>query len=73
MKRLAANDNSKNQVYLGGDENALRELSVDLSGAALTASTYQIDQPTIWMDDDGQLARAPGTKVIFTLNTRKLG
>jgi hypothetical protein len=65
MKRLAANDNSKNQVYLGGDENALRELSVDLSGAALTASTYQIDQPTIWMDDDGQLARAPGTKVIF--------
>lgn len=69
LKQLAPNDNSKNQVYVGGGEPALRELRVDLSSAALTGegnkTALRVEQPAQWMDDQGRSAAAPTTKVIF--------
>ena len=69
LKVLAPNDNSKNQVYIGGGEAALRDLRVDLEQAEVTGegnrTALRVDQPTRWMDDSGQLAPAPTNKVIF--------
>lgn len=67
LKALAPNDNSKNQVYVGGSDVALRELRVDLGEATLSsvAKSFQIAQPTTWIDESGNIAPAPGTKVIF--------
>lgn len=67
LKSLAPNDNSKNQVYVGGSELALRELRVDLGGATLSAAatSFQIPQPMSWIDENGNIQAAPGTKVIF--------
>lgn len=67
LKSLAPNDNSKNQVYVGGSEVALRELRVDLGEAAMSAAakSFQIAQPASWIDESGTIVPAPGTKVIF--------
>lgn len=65
LKQLAPNDNSKNQVYIGGSEVALRELRVDLGEAVLGTKSFQIAQRTAWIDDMGRVVPAPGTKVIF--------
>lgn len=65
-KRLSANDNSKNQVYLGPDFSVLNLLPL---GAVLR----DVDNPQIlkaslamrWITDDGRLADAPNAQVIF--------
>lgn len=68
-KSLAANDNSKNQVYLGGDFGLLSVLPsgeprAASSGAAKTPifkSTLQLE----WLDDDGVRHRAPRSQLIL--------
>lgn len=67
-KRLAANDNSKNQVYLGGDFSLLNQLPLtgfrhkpsDAGRAIIHA-----DLPASWLLDDGTLSPAPHSKVVL--------
>lgn len=67
-KRLAANDNSKQQVYLGGSFRILNELPLENftprpsdRGRAI----IHADLPLKWMLDDGRLVPAIHSKVIL--------
>jgi len=69
VKILAPNDNSKNQVYLGGDFGILNVLPAG-TPIATTSGTHKtpIFQATLdfrWMDDDGALYNAPNAKLIL--------
>lgn len=68
MKRLAANDNSKNQVYLGGSFDLLNLLPLADFRAKPSEGKRAIihaDMALSWMRDDGILAPAPKSKVIL--------
>ncbi len=69
VKFLAPNDNSKNQVYLGGDFGILNVLPAG-KPIATTSGTHKtpIFQAALelrWMDDDGALFDAPNAKLIL--------
>lgn len=67
-KRLAANDNSKNQVYMAGDFRLLNELplrNVHVVPSKSGRPTMHAELPAFWIRDDGQLARAPNSKAIL--------
>jgi hypothetical protein len=67
-KRLAANDNSKNQVYLAGDFRLLNELplrNVHVVPSKGGQPTMHAELPAFWLRDDGQLAPAPRSKAIL--------
>jgi hypothetical protein len=67
-KRLAANDNSKNQVYLAGDFRLLNELplrSVHVVPSKSGRPTMHAELPAFWLRDDGQLTPAPHSKAIL--------
>lgn len=68
-KRLAANDNSKNQVYLGGDFELLSLLP---SGPPIPGNSGSHKKPIFkssvdlwWLRDDGTPAKAPGAQLIL--------
>jgi len=66
LKRLADNDNSKNQVYLGPDFTALNVLPTgplisDPDKPNLLKSALQFS----WLDDMGTLIPAPGAQLIL--------
>jgi hypothetical protein len=68
VKRLAANDNSKQQVYLGGSFDLLNLLP--LSGFRAKPSEgkraiIHADLSLSWMRDDGTMSPAPHSKVIL--------
>lgn len=68
VKRLAANDNSKQQVYLGGSFELLNQLPLVGFRAKPSAENRAIihaDMPLSWMLDDGRLSPAPHSKVIL--------
>jgi hypothetical protein len=75
VKKLAPNDNSKNQTYFGSH---LTDLSVFAQGEAEASSTvslksrarksdikYQVGFPLKWVDIHGQLFDAPHAKLIY--------
>lgn len=69
VKFLAPNDNSKNQVYLGGDFGILNVLPAG-TPIATTSGTHKrpIFQAALalrWMDDNGALFEAPNAKLIL--------
>ncbi len=69
VKFLAPNDNSKNQVYLGGDFGILNVLPAG-TPIATTSGThrtpiFQTPLELRWMDDDGALFDAPNAKLIL--------
>jgi hypothetical protein len=67
-KRMAENDNSKNQVYLGGGFALLNELPLRNFRAQPSKAGRAIihaDLPLAWLRDDGTLANAPDSKVIL--------
>lgn len=66
-KQLAENDNTKQQIYLGGSFDALNILPFgDLSAApGLRRPTLKASVPLNWMDASGQVAPAPFTKLIL--------
>ena len=65
-KRLAENDNSKNQVYLGPDLSTLNILPVhgivqDLNKSELLKAHLEFS----WLDEQGSVANAPGAQLIL--------
>ncbi len=68
IKRLAPNDNSKNQIYLGGSFELLNQLPLTGFRAQPSEGNRAIihaDMPLSWMLDDGTLSPAPHSKVIL--------
>lgn len=70
IKKLAPNDNSKNQIYLGGDFSALNIIphgsirmdDTDRAGSKLDRA--KADIPFFWVDEDG-LHAAPHAQLIL--------
>lgn len=69
VKRLAANDNSKQQVYVGPGFTALNVLpNLGIETAPARGSTrarYYAPLKFLWMRPDGRLERAPQAKLIL--------
>lgn len=67
-KRLSSNDNSKNQVYLGGGFPLLNELplrNLRTVPSEWGRSIIHADLPLAWLADDGTLIPAPHSKAIL--------
>lgn len=66
-KRLAENDNSKQQVYLGGSFDALQLLPFKEIRAepGTKRETFKADLDFAWIDSKGHAAKAPGAKLIL--------
>lgn len=67
LKRLAPNDNSKNQVYFGPGFSAINiipngGIRAEASGARIIMKAHV---PLLWMNDEGQLVDAPGAQMIL--------
>ena len=66
LKRLADNDNSKNQVYLGPDFTALNVLPTGpLTGDAEKPNLLKSALQFSWLTDTGALIPAPGAQLIL--------
>lgn len=70
FKRLAPNDNSKNQVYLGGDYSALQilpfsDVTADVSTKDSKRDRFKAKVKLLWLDDDGALYDAPTSQLIL--------
>jgi hypothetical protein len=70
-KRLAANDNSKNQIYLGGDYTAIQVLPFEnlhedasVAGGSKNAR-MKADVALNWIDSRGGMKRAKGANLIL--------
>ena len=68
-KSLAANDNSKNQVYLGGSFDVLNifpftEITADDNGNWVR-TRFKASLNFFWMNENGQLHHAPGAQLIL--------
>jgi hypothetical protein len=69
VKRLAPNDNSKNQVYLGGSFDILNilpisEISTDSSGD-WERERFKAKLKFSWIAEDGNLYSAPNSQLIL--------
>lgn len=71
-KPLAANDNTKNQIYLGGDYSALQmlpfgEMTTDSStrGGSVGRPRFKCGLSMSWLSEDGGLFPAPEAKLIL--------
>lgn len=69
-KKLAANDNSKNQPYFGGDFSVLNILPAGKPVAALAAggekkTIFKAPLRFAWLSDDGNAYPAPNAKLIL--------
>lgn len=74
-KRLSTNDNSKNQIYFGGDFSSLNIIpvsSLELFNSSSTKTNLKPGKPLIqgtirfsWIDHSGQLHPAPAAKLIL--------
>lgn len=69
-KKLSPNDNSKNQVYLGGDFSAINlfpftEIVADKSNKGSTRDRYKAGIDFYWIGEDGQTEKAEGSQLIL--------
>lgn len=71
-KRLAPNDNSKNQVYVGGNPAEAQAAFEVLPPTRIEADTNRQGQPSFkgpvdfwWVDDEGPTASAPNAQLIY--------
>lgn len=66
-KELAENDNTKQQIYLGGSFDALNILPFGelYPEPGLKRPTLKASVPLSWMDESGQVAPAPAAKLIL--------
>ena len=69
IKPLANNDNSKQQIYLGGDFDVIRIIpSGEMYADGQSGSKGAIFKASVdmyWIDLDGELDHAPSTQIIF--------
>ncbi|RMG88355.1 MAG: MvaI/BcnI restriction endonuclease family protein [Bacteroidetes bacterium] len=69
FKRLAANDNSKNQVYFGGNFEVLNMFPVSniISESSATGSKdrFKATLNFFWLNDNGERSRAPHARLIL--------
>lgn len=69
VKRLSPNDNSKNQVYLGGNFEILNVLPISKIVAEEAGSwkkeRFKATLRFYWLDEDGQYFPAPNSKLIL--------
>ena len=70
FKRLAPNDNSKNQIYLGGDYSALQilpfsDVTADVSKKDSKRDRFKAKVKLQWLGDNGALFDAPTTQLIL--------
>jgi MvaI/BcnI restriction endonuclease family len=66
LKRLAENDNSKNQVYLGPDFTALNVLPTgDLAGDPEKPSRLKASLSFSWLSSEGAITPAPNAQLIL--------
>lgn len=65
VKFLAPNDNSKNQVYLGGDFSVLNQLPSDTPEPQDNQTTLWAKLRFAWLHRDGTSSPAPSTKLIL--------
>jgi hypothetical protein len=65
-KRLAENDNSKNQVYLGPDLSSLNILPVHgIVQDPQKSEVLKAPLEFLWLDDHGNVSNAPGAQLIL--------
>lgn len=70
FKRLAPNDNSKNQIYLGGDYSALQilpfsDVTADISRTDSKRDRFKAKVKLQWLGDNGALYDAPTSQLIL--------
>lgn len=67
VKQLAPNDNSKNQVYFGGDYSAIKILPIGEMTTDTSAKREQLKAKVNfhWLTDSGETAHAPGSQLIL--------
>ncbi len=69
LKPLASNDNSKNQVYLGGDLSIANVIPAGTPVAAVSGDDakpiFKAPLTFFWIDGDGQAFLAPGAQLIL--------
>ena len=69
VKALSPNDNSKNQVYLGGSFEVLNMFPIS-EVVAVDAGSWERERfkarlPLSWIDEDGCLSKAPHAQLIL--------
>lgn len=66
-KRLAENDNSKQQIYLGGSFEMLQVLPYKevCAEAGFKRETFKAELDFHWIDSEGHVASAPGAQLIL--------
>lgn len=67
FKQLSENDNSKNQVYLGGSFDVLQKFSFGTitMESGLKRPVYKAPLELWWIDDCGNTALAPGAQLVL--------
>src|SRR5688572_4521874 len=65
LKHLAANDNNKNQPYLGSDFNAIQILPNQGIIADRERGNFKAQLDFAWLDDDTNVNPAPHAKLIL--------
>src|SRR5262245_22974433 len=67
FKRLAENDNSKQQVYLGNSFEVLQQLPYTAirTESGFKRETFKADLNFSWLDSAGHVAKAPGAQLIL--------
>lgn len=67
FKRLAENDNSKQQIYLGNSFEVLQQLPYKAirTESGFKRETFKADLDFSWIDSEGRVAKAPGAQLIL--------
>jgi hypothetical protein len=67
FKRLAENDNSKQQIYLGNSFEVLQQLPYKTvrTEEGFKRETFKADLDFRWLDSEGHVAQAPGAQLIL--------
>ena len=69
VKPLSPNDNSKNQIYLGGSFEILNVFPISNvrgeDAGDWVRSRFKADFPLSWISNDGEICPAPGTQLVL--------
>ena len=67
VKQLAENDNSKQQIYLGGDFKVLNDLPHGevQANSDTKIQTFKASLNFFWLTENGEFEKAPNAKLIL--------